>query len=361
MYEAKSKLRAVREENLKICGKISSFHGRVSDPISQEMAPPFARGICPSSWIAPWVETTFSNSERGEGFLIRYPFGYHFLQRSLSFDVTLGSEQDEERFCVWVREEKRKSDSLAEREFEQASRFSSLVSWEGFASDYLIIILDQPPPGLSQKTLEFFQKALQAIPGEAGENRASEERDLIQFTLKSQELIWLERNRGLIAAGAQNVEAYQATALYSLALHHRLEAAEAELERQKREALSYLKYTGRATPRSLGAQRGLEEGTQKIYRQSLVLLDLSKRLTDPNGFLPKSWELSGRIYTVLAERFRLEEREENAWDCQETLQDLFDICWDRVSEFKYFFYEAAFEIIIVVILLIDFLWLVFER
>ena len=241
-------------------------------------------------------------------------------------------------------------------------RLSSSAGSEEVASDYMIIVLELPKSGFLPQALGFFKNVFQAVPAmKIDRGPTSREFDPVLCNLKSQETIWLGSGRGLVIAEPKNLETHRATMLYSLALHHRLEAVEIELDRQRRKAFSYPNYTGGSTFRSLTVQRPLQEETGKIYRRSLILSDLSRRFTDPKSFIPRPSESSDRIYNGFAERYRFDEREEAAWDQQEVLQELFDVCWDRVSEFKYFFYEAAFEIVIVVILLIDLLWLVFER
>lgn len=298
----------------------------------------------------------------GEPLLFYYPFGYAFVQYSLHFGPSGLSQADEQSFLSLLKEEKDKNDRLAVNAFSWLSSRLSLPFAGGQSlSNYMIVVIEHDGGGVgwTPQMLELFQKTVHGIPvKKAKDSPPDRKNDPIQITLKSKETLSFESEHGLIAAEPKNIDGYLSTVLFSLALDQRLKAIEGELERQHSEAFPYLIHVGKVTYKSLALQEKLQEEAEKAYSGSLVLVELSKCLSDPKSIIPRSLKFDSKIYSVFKKTYQFEDRKEVASECVEALQDLFDTCGDRISEFKYFFYEAILETIIILVLFAELIFII---
>ena len=365
--------KAVSEQNLKTKGTVFYFYESVIPPLTDDQVCLLyeERPLQPDAFrkvqtiVLPQLTSTPDSSDL-QPYLFYYPFGYTFVQLSFKFSLSGSSKAEKQSLFALVKEMKDKNDLHANTLFSWlSSKLSLPFTKEQPHSNYIIITLDQfDGDGVesNQQMLGFFQKTVCSISVKKNKNNLScREHEPIRITIKTRDIISLESYHGIIVTKPKNINSYLSTILFSLALDQRLEAIENELEKQRREALPFARYTGKATYKSLTMYEKFREGSTKIHSQALEFVELSKCISSPNSVVPESQEFNNKIHSAFKETYQFENRKDVVDNYIETLQDLFDICCDRVSEFKYFFYEAILEIIIVVILVAELVAIIFEK
>jgi hypothetical protein len=172
-------------------------------------------------------------------------------------------------------------------------------------------------------------------------------------------VLTIDGGRARVIASATTWEAMSEPVVLAVCLHWRLQAIDAEIDRLTVHAEGDIPHAAMSVVASLWNRKRLLRHARDVRAVMIDLPHFEGPLTDPLPYL--STERAAPTFRALAEKLHLEEWGEAIDDRAEAVEDIYASVTEKLNEFRNFAVGSTLEILIVVILLAELAFHLFDN